>query len=140
MVADCARDSIEGMGRVTGEAAMGAGVVDRDYELLVAQVLERLFPEAEDRARAVEILSQYQGREPWRVYLGILKLSNGDLAALRKFTEVAIWDWRELLCAAEYPLTSRRWGLRERDPIKYERLREKEREEYDTWLRTVLAT
>jgi hypothetical protein len=29
-------------------------------------------------------------------------------------------DWRELLCKAEYSLSSRKWGLKDKAPKKYE--------------------
>jgi hypothetical protein len=86
------------------------------------------------------ILATYAGPEPDRVKLGILKAADCQVERIRYFCGVASDDWRELLCEAEYPLSSRKWGLKERAPEKYERLLVKEQAEYESSLQRVLAT
>lgn len=86
------------------------------------------------------ILASYTGPEPDRVKLGILKAADCQLERIRYFCGVASDDWRDLLCEAEYPLSSRKWGLKDRDPEKYEKLLAKEQAEYESWLQKVLAT
>ena len=49
-------------------------------------------------------------------------------------------DWRELLCEAEYPLSSRKWGLKVNAPEKYDALLAKEQDQYEQWLKSALAS
>ena len=49
---------------------------------------------------------------------------------LEAYTVLACVDYRDLLCAAEYPLSSRRFGLRENNSEKYRKLQEQESTEY----------
>lgn len=118
---------------------MKSEIVDRDWEKLLPKILERLFPATEERDEAISILSRYCLVEVDRVRLGILKASKGDLKEMKRLAEIAACDWRDLLCIAEYPLTSRRRGLKQRDPARYDKLLEKEQNEYDQWLKSVLA-
>jgi hypothetical protein len=119
---------------------MRSELVNRDYGALVPQVLEKLFLDVQKRNEAHEILAAYQDLEPDRVRLGILKASNGDLQEIIRLVDIAMHDWRDLLCIAEFPLSSKRWGLREKDPERYDKVLEKEQGEYDQWLKNVLAT
>jgi hypothetical protein len=59
---------------------------------------------------------------------------------VRSLLALAEGDWRELLCEAEYPLSSRKWGLKDKAPEKYEELLAKEQDQYEQWLKSVLAT
>jgi hypothetical protein len=118
--------------------------MDRDYALLLPQVVSKLFPDAATRERATRILSSY-GRESShleveRVHLGILKLSGADVLAIEKWTHLACDDFRDLLIEAEYRLSCGKDRLRETNPQKYEALERKEREQYDAWMAKVLAT
>lgn len=116
--------------------------MDRDYESLLPKVLTAMFPENKQRQAVIETLSAYGResfhREPHRVHLGILKLVWAEPEKLEAYTELACTDYRDLLCAAEYPLSSRRFGLQEKNPKKYRKLQEQESAEYEAWLKQVL--
>lgn len=117
--------------------------MDRDYESLLPKVLTAMFPENKKRQTVIETLSAY-GRESFhreqhRVHLGILKLVWAEPEKLEAYTELACVDYRDLLCAAEYPLSSHRFGLQEKNPEKYRKLQEQESAEYETWLKQVLS-
>jgi len=118
--------------------------MNRDYASLFPRVLEALYPDKVERARVMKVLSSYGAesyhREQDRVYLGVLKLVSAEPGMLEEYTQLACEDYRDLLCAAEYPLTSRRFGLREKDPKRYQKLEEKETREYDDWLSRALST
>ncbi|HSM50354.1 MAG TPA: hypothetical protein VLA75_03030 [Thermoanaerobaculia bacterium] len=86
------------------------------------------------------MFATYSGPEPDRVKLGVLKAADCRLEKLPALLALARDDWRELLCEAEFPLSSRRWGLRERAPEKYEALLAKEQAQYEEWLGRALAT
>ncbi len=109
--------------------------MDRDYENLLPKVLVAMFPEAKKRQAVIETLSAY-GRESFhreqhRVHLGILKLVWTEPEKLEAYAELAYIDYRDLLCAAEYPLSSRRFGLREKNAEIYHKLQIQESTEYD---------
>lgn len=117
--------------------------MDRDYSSLFPRVLNKLFPSAMAREEAVEILSSY-GREDYhrevdRVRLGILKLSGANISEISKWTNLACSDFRDLLVAAEYPLTFGEDQLKEKNPQKYIKLEQKERQQYDQWLASILS-
>jgi len=117
--------------------------MNRDYSTLLPQTLDKLFPEAALRKKVVGILEAY-GREEFhreveRVHLGILRLSGANLEMIEQHTNLACSDFRDLLIAAEYPLTFGKKALKEKDPAKYAKLEKKEREQYDQWLARVLA-
>ena len=113
--------------------------VDRDYAALVPRVLDHLYEDPARRARVRALLEDYQGNETARVRLGILKASRGDLAQIERLLHLAKCDWRDLLVAAEYPLSFGNLGLQESDPQRYARLLEQEQKDYDQWLTEVLA-
>jgi len=86
---------------------------------LEQRTLERIakqFP-ATERASVVELLSGYAGPESKRVTWDILKLSNGSLDNVRRFSKAAQIDFRDILYWAEYyendPM------LRGRDPKQF---------------------
>ena len=118
--------------------------MSRDYASLFPRVLEALYPEKEERTRVMKVLSSYgtesYHREQDRVYLDILKLVSAEPEMLEEYTALACEDYRDLMCAAEYPLTSRRFGLREKDPKRYQKLEDKETRDYDEWLSRLLST
>ena len=117
--------------------------MDRDYSSLLPKVLNKLFPDVSIRQEVIGILSSYGHedfhREVDRVRLGILKLSGADLAEIKRWTNVACSDFRDLLVDAEYPLTFSKDRLKENDPEKYANLEKKERDQYDQWLSNILA-
>jgi hypothetical protein len=86
------------------------------------------------------MFAAYSGPEPDRVKLGVLKVADCNLGKVRSLLALAQDDWRELLCEAEYPLSSRKWGLKDKAPEKYEALLAKEQAQYEQWLISVLAT
>ena len=118
---------------------MPSDFVKRDYPNLVPLVMEKLFPVAAERERIWSVLDRYQSKEPDRVRLGILKAAKGEPGEIERLAELAATDFRDLLCIAEYPLSSRRWALRDSDPDKYDALQEREQRMYDRWIERVLA-
>lgn len=117
--------------------------MNRDYSSLLPKVLVRLFPEATVRQKVIEILGAY-GQEGFhseveRVHLGILKVSGVDLEMIKKNTKLACYDYRDLLVMSEYPLTFTNDQLEKKDPAKFAKLGQKEREQYDEWLARILA-
>lgn len=93
--------------------------------------LRALFPEAAERAEARRILEEYgDGKaEAERVRLAILKLAGGDLAELRRVTDAALLDYRDVLGWAEFPETMRR-GAGGSDP----EVAERDRAQFLRWL------
>ena len=119
---------------------MRSETVPRDYANLWPRVVATRFSEPVQREAVMAILASYEGPEPDRVKLGILKAADCQVERIRSLCKVASDDWRDLLCEAEYPLSSGKWGLRERAPEKYEKLLVKEQADYESWLQRVLAT
>jgi hypothetical protein len=117
--------------------------IQRDYRHLLPRVLEAMFPVEKECQAVMDVLSAY-GKEPYhqerdRVLLGILKLAWEEPDRLEAYTQLACEDYRDLICAAEYPYSSRIFGLSDSDPEKYRELREKEAAEYAAWLEKVLS-
>jgi hypothetical protein len=112
-----------------------------DYHLLLPVALRSLYPEEQKRNEVKQLLETYGTesfhREKSRVRLGVLYLASRDPGSLESFIELACTDYRDLLCAAEYPYSSRRWGLQEKDPEKYRKLRAKEEKEYLAWVQSI---
>jgi len=72
----------------------------------VVRIVQRDFP-AGQFDTVMLILNEY-GTEDWqrgvnRVRLAVLKLADGDFHALRRETDVAKIDYRDVLAFAEYP-------------------------------------
>lgn len=118
---------------------MRSDLVPRDWAKLWPQVVAAKFNVPEERDAVLAMFKEYSGPEPDRIKLGVLKASDCNIERMRALLKLAGDDWRELLCEAEYPLSSRRWGLKEKAPEKYERLQAKEQAEYENWLQRVLA-
>jgi hypothetical protein len=95
---------------------------------------------AQDRAAVLAMLAAYSGPEPDRVKLGVLKAADCNIEKVRSLLALAEDDWRDLLCEAEYPLSSRKWDLKDKAPEKYQALLAKEQDQYEQWLQSVLAT
>lgn len=70
---------------------------------LVKKVFKKLFGSAPDSEELYELLLSYEGNEPERVQMAILKLSGGDQEKLRHDIDVAKTDYRDVLAWAEYP-------------------------------------
>ena len=88
--------------------------MDIDYSTLLPMVLAKMFPDSQLRNEVVTKLNQYGSesfhREVERVQLGILKLVYGEPEKLEYYVSLACGDFRDLLCNAEDPLTSKRFG------------------------------
>ena len=116
--------------------------MSRDYENLLPKILIAMFPIEKQRQAVIETLSAY-GRESFhrekhRVHLGILKLVWTEPEKLEAYTQLACLDYRDLLCAAEYPLSTRCPDLKEKDAKHYRKIREQECTEYEEWLKNIL--
>ena len=112
-----------------------------DYEALLPAALKAMYPDPSRREEVKGKLEAY-GKESFhrerpRVRLGVLYLASQEPEKLDSFIELACTDYRDLLCAAEYPHSSRRWGLREKDPEKYKKLQDKEAKEYLAWVEII---
>ncbi len=112
-----------------------------DYKVLLPMALKAMFPIEAGREQVAKKLDAYGTesfhREQPRVKLGILYLVSQQPEKLDSFIDLACTDYRDLLCAAEYPHSSRRWGLQEKDPEKYKKLQNKEEKEYLSWVEKI---
>lgn len=117
-------------------------MTDRDYSRLLPELLKKLFLSEPSRAEASKILSTYGSevyhREKGRVQVGILRLSGSNLAKIKRNTELACMDYRDLLVAAEFPLTCSKSRLKLEQPEEYEKLARKEIDQYDEWINGIL--
>lgn len=109
-----------------------------DYEAIFPKIIARLFPEETARAEVEEILSEYGTekfhREGARVKTAILKVAGSNLDETKRCTDIACCDFRDILCMAEYPNQSGRWGLKDKNPEKHEKLVQKDRKQYQDWI------
>ena len=105
-----------------------------DYNTIYPKVLARLFPDSEKRQKAEAIMSQYKANEVLRVKTAILKAAGADLEQVRKCTEAACLDFRDVLCWAEYPaqLTSE-VGVTNPSLIR------QDRQQYQEWIDSMLT-
>ena len=69
-------------------------------------------------------------REVNRVLAAILKCANGDTSKIDHFMEVAIADYRDILCMAEYPNVSGRFSLSAEERVE---LSGKDWLQYQNW-------
>ena len=109
-----------------------------NYEKALEKALEVLYPDAGERSEIEARLQSYGTesfhREIPRVRLAVLYLTSQEPSRFADNLELARTDYRDLLCAAEHPHSSRQWGLKERDPDKFRKLEAKERAEYLAWI------
>jgi len=109
-----------------------------EYEKILLQKLEKLFPDNDIRSKAVTILGEYgierYEQEPVRLRLAALKLFDGSLDELKKYISYAKQDFRDVLSWAEYPRQSKKWSMP--DGPKKEALVKADRAEYEKWLNT----
>jgi hypothetical protein len=95
-------------------------VTDDDVERIAVRDFGR-----DPLSQVLEILQEY-GKQEWnrpgspRVRLAILKLANGNLDQLKRFTNSAIGDFRDVVSQAEYPRYSAEIGF-DRVAAKVER-------------------
>ena len=109
-----------------------------NYEQVLQKALRVLYPNAAERSEIEASLQSY-GRDSFhieipRVRLAILYLASQEPGRFADYLELARTDYRDLLCAAEYPYSSRRWRLKEKDPDKFSKLEAKEKAEYLDWI------
>lgn len=102
----------------------------------VLRIIRRDFaPEVHDDVR--ELLNQYSGPDSaQRVQLAILKLSNGNLDAVRKHLAIAQSDFRDVIAPAEYPDF---WkigfvGVDRLTANEVKALKQRDRRQYQKWL------
>ena len=109
----------------------------------VERKLALIWPDDNERTKARTVLSQYgeksYQREPQRVRLAIIKLSEGSLDELKRMTKEAEKDYRDVLMWAEYPEESKAlWAchpnLTEDEVKKLKRIRKRDWKQYDDWL------
>jgi hypothetical protein len=102
----------------------------------VEALVHRLFGPA-DRDAATAALERYgdrpHEREPVRVRVAALKLSQGDLGRLREALDRAARDYRDVLAWAEYPEELERptWRL---PAEEVDGIRSRDRAQYRAWL------
>jgi hypothetical protein len=115
--------------------------MDIDYQALVPMALKAMYRDEREREGVERQLQAYGTesfhREQSRVQLGVLYLASKAPEKLASLIDIACADWRDLLCAAEYPHSSRRWGLKDKDPEKYKKLQDREEKEYLAWVESI---
>jgi hypothetical protein len=103
---------------------------------ILKRKLEALFPVPSERETVLSILACYgtekHEREPDRVKIAILRLAGTEIDKIRKYTQLAKEDYRDILSWAEYPRQSKSWSLLEGPEKK--KLRELDRANYEKWL------
>lgn len=113
-----------------------------DHSKLLPRILEKMFPDDEERELALEILGQYGHSEfhrEWdRVKMAILKLSGKSTERMRYYTLMACRDYRDVLSAAEYPNQIGKYHLKEKDPVRYDAFVEEDKEQYLNWYTGVI--
>ena len=79
--------------------------------------------------------NEYHYPEPARVQLAILKIVNGNIAALPSEIERAKFDFRDVLVIAEYPTDWKERGFQTNVPTdKQRQIYEEDWKQYNTWL------
>ncbi len=115
----------------------------RDYDELLPRVLRAMYPDIVERREIIDRLAAYGKQSfhagPARIHLGILKLAWARPEKPDEYITLACKDYRDLLCAAEYPLSSTDNRLKEQNPVRYKQFQEKEQAAYDAWLAQVLS-
>jgi hypothetical protein len=103
----------------------------------VVRVIRRDFPGLSE-GDILAVLDLY-GKASWererdRVQLAILKLADGDLKALKRHTEAACCDYRDILAPAEYPKHSKLgWSARSTRG-EFSKIYEDDWNHYQQWL------
>ena len=102
----------------------------------IERIVNRDFADSE-RETVFSILEEYGSdewnREPERVRLAALKLSNGKIALLRRAIESAKNDYRDTIAPAEYP-NYLKLGVGELSENETQRIIEADWEQYQEWL------
>jgi len=114
-----------------------------DYKVILPKVLAKLFPDPDVRAEAEAILSQYgtekYHREVPRVRTAILRVAGDNLEEIRQCTEYACRDYRDALCAAEYPNQAQyRWHFFLENPDEHEKLIQEDLKQHQEWIDSIV--
>jgi hypothetical protein len=121
--------------------------MSRESKVLETEVERKLaaaWPSEEDRAAARAELSRYgvesYERETERVRLAIIKLSGDALGELRRMTDAAKGDYRDVLMWAEHPEEAKApWAvnpnLTDEQRLELKPIRRRDRAQMDAWLR-----
>jgi hypothetical protein len=113
-----------------------------DHCKLLPRLLEKLFPQEEERDQIIDILGQFGGedfqREADRVRMAILKLAGKSQEQVRYFTLQACRDYRDVLAAAEYPKQMGHYPWREKDPERLAQITAEDLEQYQSWYLGIL--
>ena len=100
----------------------------------VERIAQRDYP-PEHAETVLKIVQRYTNVERTRVQLAVLKLAAGDVDAVHHHIEVALRDYRDVLCGAEYPAFTEKWLHSE--PIaadERKRLVDADWTQYQDWL------
>lgn len=102
------------------------------------RMLAVVFPAEGLREAARTQLFRYghelRDRDPGRVRLAILKLSDGDLLKLDKMVDLACQDYRDVLAMAEYPAYMKlEPGIDPNSPAAQAAIKS-DRDQYEAWL------
>jgi hypothetical protein len=107
-----------------------------DFAAVLQRKLHSMFPDALARREISKILGSYGSlaheKEPLRVRLAILKLSEADVQSIKQTTRMAKQDYRDVLAWAEYPRQVKT-RLKPGDANR-QKLTKADREEYERWL------
>ena len=113
-----------------------------DHSKLLPRLLEKLFPQEEEREQVVGILGQYGSgdlqREGDRVRMAILKLAGRSPEQIRYYTLMACRDYRDVLAGAEYPKQMGHYPWREKDPERLAQITAEDLEQYQSWYLGIL--
>ena len=102
---------------------------------LALHIFNRLFGSMPEAQELLAQLQRYEGYEPARVQLAVLKLSEGDPEKLQGYIEAASVDYRDVLSWAEYPQQINSGASRYNTaPDEYEAILEADRQQYENWL------
>ncbi|TFH35211.1 MAG: hypothetical protein E4G99_07810 [Anaerolineales bacterium] len=102
---------------------------------LVQKVFNKLFGLHPDAEALREALLHSADKEPPRVHLAILKLSEGDPLKLLQYIEAARIDYRDVLAWAEYPAQMSSGATYYNTAVEvYEAILEADRQQYQSWL------
>ena len=89
----------------------------------------------EQASTVLKILERYGANERIRVQVAVLKLAAGDIDAVHHHIEVALRDYRDVLCSAEYPAYTEKWLTSESlETHERKRLVEADWKQYQDWL------
>ena len=101
-------------------------------------VLTTAFPDETEREEAKRILSRYGEesfhREIPRVRAACIKVAEEKIEGLNRSVEIACCDYRDILCMAEYPKHSGRFGLKDKNPEKYQKMVDEDLKQYSDWV------